>query len=135
MTTNNKETKIWLLRLFAVSWGALSVLAASLLAKHFPGTTAWIWPLGIAVACGVGFCVPALLRRPYRLVEGALAPVGQLFSLIVLGVVFFAVFTPFAIVLRWRGWDPLRLKRARRGPSGWIDRPRDATTSDYRWQY
>lgn len=135
MTTNDKETKIWLLRLFAVSWGALSVLAACLLANAFPGSSLWLWPLGITVACSVGFCVPALLRRPYRLVERALAPVGQLFSLIVLGVVFFGVFTPFAIVLRWRGWDPLRLKRASRGPSAWIDCPRAATASDYRWQY
>lgn len=135
MGRSDGESRIWVLRLFAVSWSTISVLAAYLLARHFPETTFWIWPLGIALACAVGFCFPTLLRRPYRLAERLLGPVGQLFSLIVLGIVFYGVFTPFAVILRLRGWDPLRLQRTSRGPSAWIDRPKAAASSDYRWQY
>jgi hypothetical protein len=135
MGASGGECKPWVLRLFAISWGAISVLAACLLAQHFPETMVWILPLGLAVACVVGLCFPALLRRPYRRVEQLLGPVGQLFSFIVLGVVFFGVFTPVAVFLRWRGWDPLRLKRENRGASAWIDRPKASERSDYRWQY
>lgn len=129
------ENKVWILRLFAVSWGAISVFAAYLLAKNFPASRVWIGPLGVALTCAVGLFFPALLRRPYRLVELLLAPVGQLLSLIVLGIVYFGVFTPFAALLRLLSWDPLRLKRASRSASAWIDRPKASESSAYRWQY
>lgn len=129
------ECKVWLLRLFAVSWGILFGLAAYLLTQSLSGTMLWIWPLGIAVACGIGFCFPALLRRPYRLVEQLLAPVGQLFSLVALGIVFFGVFTPYAIMQRLCGRDPLRLQRKNQGASAWRDRPKAAESTDYHWQY
>lgn len=135
MTINGKEIKIWLLRLFAVSWGAMAALAAYLLAKYFPLSSVWIGPLGITAACVVGLFFPALLRRPYSLVEQVLGPVGHLLSFIVLGVVYFGVFTPFAALLRWRGWDPLRLQRESRGATAWIDRPQAPERPDYRWQY
>lgn len=135
MRTVGGESRIWALRLFAVSWGAMSALAAYLLAKYYPLSNVWFWPLGITAACVFGFFCPRLLRWPYRLVDQLLEPVGQFMSLIVLGVVFFGVFTPFAVFLRWRGWDPLRLQRASRGASAWIDRPQASERPDYRWQY
>lgn len=135
MRRAGEMSKIWVLRLFAASWGAIFAIAACLLAKSFPGSTIWVWPLGITAACAVGLFLPALLRRPYALVEQVLGPVGQLLSFITLGLVYFGVFTPFAALLRWRGWDPLRLKCTSRTPSAWIDRPGKPENSDYRWQY
>lgn len=135
MRTAGGESRIWVLRLFAVSWGAASALGAYLLAKYFPLSSVWLGPLGITAACVVGLFCPALLRRPYGLVDQLLTPVGELLSLIVLGVVFFGVFTPFAVFLRWRGWDPLRLQRESRVASAWIDRPQASERPDYHWQY
>lgn len=129
------ESKVWVLRLFAISWGAMFAIAAFLLAKYLPKSSIWISPLAVVVVCVVGLFFPALLRRPYGLVEQLLGPVGELLSLIVLGVVYFGVFTPFAVFLGLRGWDPLRLKRESRSASAWIDRPKAEESSDYRWQY
>ena len=129
------EIKDWVLRLFAVSWGALLAVAAYLLAASTCRWWLWSWFLVGAVLCVVGFFRPQLLCGPYRMVERALAPVGHLFSLVILSLVFFGVFTPYAVILRWRGWDPLRMKRKEASPTAWVERPDGSITSDYRWQY
>jgi hypothetical protein len=48
---------------------------------------------------------------------------GKVVNPIVLGLMFFLVFTPAALFLRLAGKDPLRLKRPKDAKSYWI--PRD----------
>ncbi len=129
------EIKSWVLRLFAVSWGALLALAAYLLAASTCRWWLWSWLLVGVVLCVAGFFRPQLMCGPYRMVERALAPVGHLFSLLLLSLFFFGVFAPYAVILRWRGWDPLRIKGANRSPSAWVERPDASISSGYRWQY
>jgi hypothetical protein len=47
---------------------------------------------------------------------------GRLVSPIVVGVLFFVVFTPFGLVMRAFGYDPLRLKADPRASTYWIER-------------
>lgn len=92
-------------------------------------------PAGTGLSLAGGLIFPAAMRRPYLLVGRLLAPVGEVFSLVLLAIVFFAVFTPFALLLRLFGWNPLRLRRTHPGESGWVERPRGNAASDYNWQY
>jgi hypothetical protein len=54
---------------------------------------------------------------------------GKLVSPLVLGLMFFLLVTPFAIVGRMMGRDELRLKK-RKVTSYWIDRPAGASASE-----
>lgn len=125
----------WQLRLFAGSWAMLVLLAAWLIGVLPPAAPAGILLVGIACCFCSGLFVPALMAGPYRLAECLLSPVGHLFSLLMLAVVYFTLFTLFAVVLRLLSWDPLRLRREHWPASGWMARDKDAGDSDYRWQY
>ena len=74
------------------------------------------------------FCVVALIAAPL------LGPLNrawrwlslQLFRIVnpvIMGIVFFAVLTPIAIIMRCAGRDPLRLRFEPSKPSYWLDRP------------
>jgi len=135
MLTACHETKRWLLRLFAGSWSAMCILAAWLLAKGFPGSSVWGWPLAAAAAFAVGLIFPEAMQRPYRLVERVFKPVGELFALVVLAVVYFGIFTPFAVLLKLVRWDPLRLHRQEPESSAWMARNPAPVEANYHWQY
>lgn len=121
--------------MFAISWAVLFLLASYLAHRSLPLAGLWLLPLTVALGLSVGLLRPSLMHRPYRLVERLLAPVGRMFSLAMLALVYFGVFTPFAAVLRRCGWDPLRLRPARRSDSAWVSRPAAAESSDFHWQY
>lgn len=134
MKTTGREAKNWALRLFAGSWTALFVMGAWFLAETRFGRLWWV-PLGAGLFFAVGLFIPTAMRRPYRLVEQIFAPVGRLTSVLMLALVFFGVFTPFALLLRLGGWDPLRRRSSCWPASGWIVHPKEKASSDYRWQY
>jgi hypothetical protein len=75
----------------------------------------------------LAFCLTALFAAPL------LGPLNrawrwlslQLFKIvnpIIMGVVFFAVLTPIAIIMRWARRDPLQLRFDRAKPSYWLAR-------------
>lgn len=121
-----------MLRLFAVSWGLILSVAGYFLAD---GLERWIWPLAGVIFCGAGLFRPRLMRGPYRIVERGLRPVGHLLSLLLLAMVYYGVFTSYAVILSLTGWDPLRLKQASRGVSAWNERSGRDKNPDYHWQY
>jgi hypothetical protein len=82
-----------------------------------------LWPFGVAAV----FLVVALLRPSW------LAPLnrvwtrfgmllGRVTNPMMMGLIFFLVVTPVALVLRFRGKDPLRLKRDSAAQSYWLPR-------------
>jgi hypothetical protein len=87
-----------------------------------------------ALMVGGGFALAALLlpdllaplnRAWTRL--GAL--LHRVMSPVVLGIMFFLVITPMAIVMRWFREDPLRRRFDPRLPSYWIERRPDSPTA------
>ena len=66
---------------------------------------------------------PSALQGPSRVWSAVTARVGWLITHLVLSVVFIAMLTPFGLILRLTGWDPLRLKRPATGGSGWTPYP------------
>jgi hypothetical protein len=65
---------------------------------------------------------PALLAAPNRWWTQLGVLLGKVVSPIALGVIFYAVLTPVAMILRFTGQDPLRLKFDRHSDSYWMAR-------------
>jgi predicted membrane metal-binding protein len=72
-----------------------------------------IWPLPVAaVTAGVALLAPRTLAPLNRAWTAFGLLLGKIVNPIVMGVVFFAIFTPMALVMRLFGRDPLHLKTA-----------------------
>ncbi|HEX3870744.1 MAG TPA: SxtJ family membrane protein [Pirellulales bacterium] len=65
----------------------------------------------------------------------AVFPIGWLVSRVVLSLVFFALFTPIAILFRLSGRDPLRLRRKPAGQSYWHPKPMSTSPASYFRQF
>ena len=86
------------------------------------GVPRW-WACGLAlVLTAIALLRAPLLRIPNRLWMGLGLLLGRIVNPIAMGAIFFAVFTPMAVFFRWRGRDPLRLRRDPAGATYWIDR-------------
>ena len=81
------------------------------------------WALGLAL----GFCLAALLS------PDTLGPLNRLWARVgdllhrattplIMGLLFYGVLTPWAVIMRIAGRDSLRLKRKTDAPSYWIER-------------
>jgi len=64
----------------------------------------------------------------------AVFPIGWVVSHVLLGVIFFALFTPIAIVFRLIGRDPLRL-RTTDAETHWLPKPPPPGPESYYHQY
>lgn len=129
------ETKSSVLRLFSLSWGGMLFFAAYLIVHFGFG---WIPSLPLLLGgayCVAGLVCPALMRSPFRFVEWLLRPLGECISVVMLAVVFFAIVTPYAAVLRLLRWDPLWIRRRNSGGSAWRRHRVQSKNNEYHWQY
>lgn len=82
--------------------------------------------LWAAVVAGVflvlALAAPTLLAAPNRAWMQLGLLLGRVVSPVVLGLLFFTVFTPMGWVLRLMGKDPMRLKRDANATSYWVER-------------
>ena len=72
-----------------------------------------LWSVGLTLA--VTALIPGLGRAAYLLIYVPSSFIGFLISKLILFLMFFLIFAPLAVVLRWLGKDLLRLR-----PSGGI---------------
>ena len=90
----------------------------------------------VAVVVGVaGLIKPSLLRWIFVAWMVLAFPIGWLISLVMLLILFYGVFTPVALLLRWRGRDALRLKQPASGTSFWLDKHTPLDVRSYFRQY
>lgn len=95
------------------------------------------WALAVAGGFAlVALVRPRLLARINRLWTMLGLLLGKVVSPIALGILFFGVLTPLAVVMRLRGKDPLRLKLDPATDSYWILRkppgpPPDSMTNQF----
>ena len=59
---------------------------------------------------------------------------GMIISPVILGIIFFGLFTPIAILMRISGRDELRLKLNRK-VSHWIRRGEEIKPESFKWQF
>jgi hypothetical protein len=87
------------------------------------GASPRLWALIVAAAFALAaFTVPALLRPLSKLWFWVGLLLHRVVNPLLMGILFFGVFTPMGLVLRARGKDLLRLKRAPDDASYWIPR-------------
>ena len=94
----------------------------------------------VAFAVSVGFFIAAMVFPKYlRPLNKGWAYIGLLIGLvvspIVLGLIFFGMFTPMALFMRIKGRDELRVKKTK-DSSHWITRdPKGPPPSSYKDQF
>jgi Saxitoxin biosynthesis operon protein SxtJ len=86
------------------------------------GGLRWWAAIVATVFALLALAAPAVLAAPNRAWMKLGLLLGRIVSPIVLGIMFFAVFTPMGWVLRAMGKDPMRLKRDAAAPTYWIER-------------
>ena len=120
------------LRRFALTVGAafLALAAASYLRGH-RAAPAVLGGAGAALLVG-GLLVPARLGGVYRGWMRLALAISRVTTPLFMGVVYFAILTPLALVRRLGGHQ---LGVAPGARSGWVDRPAEARRSDLRRQF
>jgi hypothetical protein len=106
-------------RAFGVVIAAVWLLVALGPLRHGHAPRWWAFAVAGLVAL-IALLEPRLLAKPNRLWTQLGVFLGKVVSPIALGILLYAVFTPLALVLRWTGRDPLRLKIDRDADSYWI---------------
>ena len=84
-------------------------------------TAGAIWATGAAVAA-LGLARPPAVRGVYLCMSYIAAPIGMLVSLIVLGIVYYAVVTPIGVVTGLLGRDPMQRRRDPAAETYWRQR-------------
>ena len=110
------------LRQFAALWllffGLLSFFQAYL--KGQVSTAVWLSALALGIGIP-GLVRPVAIRPVFRGAMLVAAPIGWLVSHVVLAVLFYGLFTPFALFFRLIGRDALR-RRRRTYESHWVEK-------------
>jgi hypothetical protein len=123
------------LRQFAGLW---LVFFGGLGCRHLlgqdPSPAGWLL-VALALLAGLpGLIRPRLMRPLFVGWMIAVFPVGWMISRLVLGAIFYGVFTPLGLWFRFRGRDPLRLKRGA-ATSYWMPKPTPAGAASYYHQF
>lgn len=106
-----------------VLWRAGSPRAASI-----------VWSVGAGLV--VVFYTARPLRLPIYLAwMYAVYPIGWLVSHTLMGVIYFLLITPIAILMRLFRVDPLHRRLERDAPTYWVDLPRETDRSRYFSQF
>ena len=110
----------------------------------FSGWRAWrgqvdAWTLGVlgagVIVGAIGLVRPMAIRYLFTGWMIVAFPIGWTVSKIVLGLLFFGMFTPVALLFRLSRRDALRLRRPGQGGSLWADKPSPGSVRDYFRQF
>ena len=103
---------------------------------HYSANVSWAY---VFIAMAMIFLLVTLIKSDALLPLNKLwmrfgLLLGMIVSPIVLGVIFFALFTPIAILMRVSGRDELRLKFAQKA-SHWISREEPIKSESFKHQF
>jgi hypothetical protein len=107
------------------SFGRLFVVVFALIGlwSLWRGGDTYLWWFGAAaIVLIVTLAVPDVLAPFNRAWMKLGELLGRIVSPVVLGFIFFLVITPFGVVKRLTGWDPMRRRFERDTTSYWIER-------------
>jgi len=120
----------WFGALFAAFFGLLGLMAS----RRSGQNALVLWGVGVGVAA-LYYAIPPLRRSIYLAWVYATYPIGFVLSYVVLGLVYFAVFTPTGLVLRLLGRDPLARGLEPARASYWTEHRTGGKRSRYFNQY
>lgn len=87
---------------------------------HAPDTARGIWITGGALTV-IHYAIPPLRRLLYLGWMYATFPIGFVLSHVILGIVYYGVFTPIGVIMRLVGYDPLTLRSRPGSKSYWVE--------------
>jgi hypothetical protein len=100
------------------------------------GTTAGTILIAVSACVGiVGLARPSWIKPIYVAWMVTVFPIGWVMSHLVLGVIYYVVLTPIAVMVRWRRGDPLQRKFDPASPTYWTPRQSAAPSERYFRQY
>jgi hypothetical protein len=124
-----------MLRQFAVLcllvFGGMAIWQGAV--RHHPLAAALLGVLALALG-SIGWVRPQALRPLFVAWMYAAFPVGWLVAHLLLGMIFFGLFTPLAIVFRIMGRDALMLRRGNQA-SYWLPKPQSHDKRRYFSQF
>jgi hypothetical protein len=123
------------LRQFAAAWLVFFLLLALRQGLVRGDATAGAVLGAIALVGVVGLVKPSLVRGLFIVATLAAFPIGWLVTHAILGVMFYLVLTPVAVVFRLRRRDALRLRRQPDQTSFWRARDRQPEPGRYLKQF
>lgn len=125
------------LRQFAGIWFPLA--CGMLCFFLFKATKSWEWPAvlgGIAIILSViAFLVPAIAHRLYVGWMIAVFPLGWTVSHLLMGLIYYGLFTPMGLIMRLAGRDTMGRKFDQSRESYWVPREGPADKNQYFRQY
>ena len=124
------------LRRFGLVVGGVTIaLVFFKLARHQAGWPRWSIGAGGALLFLIGAVAPRVLRPIHAGWMWLAALLGWINTRLLLGLFFFAVLTPLALLARLFGHDPLRRRRASAAASYWIARAAAHEPDRYKRQF
>jgi hypothetical protein len=90
----------------------------------------------LAVTVGpLGLARPRAIKPIFVAWMALVSPIGWIVSRVILGTVFYGLFTPFALTFRLMGRDALGLKRPPQADTYWRRNPNAADSAQYLRQF
>ena len=111
------------------------LLGAGAALAHDSAWAKWLMLAGLMLALAGEFA-PFLLLPLNRLWMALGHLLGRIVSPIVMGLIFFGVVTPIAMLARWRGVDPMKRRFDPQASTYWIERQPpgpDPATMERQW--
>jgi len=103
----------WLV--FFGAWGGIAAAKGS-------ATVVWVlWTLAVVIPM-IGWFFPRSLRWVYLALSYATYPIGFVVSHVVLGLIYYLVFTPVGLIMRLFRYDPLTRRFEAQAASYWKTR-------------
>ena len=119
--------------------GALTLLRGSIAGIELQPARAHqvtysLWAVA-AVSSALAWTMPMVLLRPYQAATAISLPIGFVVSYVVLGILFYLVLTPLALVFRMIGRDMLARSFDRSASTYWVRRPPVTDITSYYRQF
>ena len=120
------------LRNFALIWCGIFLIIS--IAPLLQGKSIREWAIPFAIFfLIIAFTKPAILQPFYTIWTKIGDIIGSIVSKIMLTVLFYAVFTPVAVILRLIGKDPLNKKLDKNADSYWHERNSYAASMEHQF--
>lgn len=118
---NPSHRELWWFGLIMVAFGGF--VSAILYARFRWPLGSWVPLAALSVVAAVYYLVPAVRRPIYLGWMYAFLPLGMLTSFLLLGAIYFLIFTPIGLVMRLVGRERVLRGFDQHAASYWVKRP------------
>lgn len=129
---SRRELRLFAGLWFPAFWGLIGLLGFSKWGRLDVAVALWGAAVGISV---IGLWRPRFMRWIYLGMVYAVYPIGFVISHVLLALIYYAVMTPFGLVMRLVGRDPMGRRIDRTTRSYWIPRRPVENVERYFRQY